>query len=121
MTQEKVKELLPIIQAFAEGKTVQYRTNNIYDWANTNSPSFNPDLWEYRIKPESEYHPFKNKEECWKEMLNHEPFGWIEDKEADEYFHIGCIASGDKAIDLYARLFKRCVFIDGTPFGIKEE
>lgn len=54
-------------------------------------------------------------------MLKHKPFGWIEDKEANEYFNVQCIASGDKAIDLYTRLLKRCVFIDGTPFGIKEE
>ena len=28
MTRELVKELLPIIKAFAEGKTIQFRTNN---------------------------------------------------------------------------------------------
>ena len=28
MTREEAKELLPIIQAFTEGKTIQFRTNN---------------------------------------------------------------------------------------------
>ena len=28
MTKEEVKELLPIMQAFADGKTIQFRTNN---------------------------------------------------------------------------------------------
>lgn len=119
MNREQAKKLLPIIQAFAEGKTVQYKIEG--EWIQTNVPSFNPYLLEYRIKPEPKYRPFKDKEECWQEMLKHKPFGWIEDKEANEYFNVQCIASGDKAIDLYTRLLKRCVFIDGTPFGVKVE
>lgn len=117
MNREQTKELLPIIQAFAEGKTIQAAGGRgWYDVDNINSNSC-----KYRIKPEPKYRPFKDKEECWQEMLKHKPFGWIEDKEANEYFNVQCIASGDKAIDLYTRLLKRCVFIDGTPFGIKEE
>lgn len=117
MDREQAKELLPIIQAFAEGKTIQAAGGRgWYDVDNINSNSC-----KYRIKPEPKYRPFKDKEECWQEMLKHKPFGWIEDKEANEYFNVQCIASGDKAIDLYTRLLKRCVFIDGTPFGIKEE
>lgn len=26
---------------------------------------------------EPSYRPFKNQEECWNEMLKHEPFGWV--------------------------------------------
>ena len=126
MNREQAKELMPIIQAFAEGKTVQYRTNNIYDWANTNSPSFNPDLWEYRIKPEPKYRPFANVEECWQEMQKHNPFGWIKSKIDDVYFSIVKV---DKEYCYFAvneywsfnHLFKTYTFADGTPFGIKEE
>lgn len=124
MNREQAKELLPIIQAFAEGKTIEIRSNSKYnpgEWIETATPTFDIKSHEYRIKPEPKYRPFKDKEECWQEMLKHKPFGWIEDKEANEYFNVQCIASGDKAIDLYTRLLKRCVFIDGTPFGIKEE
>ena len=28
MTREEAKEMLPIMQAYAEGKTIQFRTNN---------------------------------------------------------------------------------------------
>lgn len=124
MNREQAKELLPIIQAFAEGKTIEIRSNSKYnpgEWIETATPTFDIKSHEYRIKPEPMYRPFKDAEECWQEMLKHKPFGWIEDKEANEYFNVQCIASGDKAIDLYTRLLKRCVFIDGTPFGIKEE
>lgn len=126
MNREQAKELLPIIQAFAEGKIIQSRRINGM-WIDLemktalNIISLIDEPQKYRIKPEPKYRPFKNKEECWQEMLKHKPFGWIEDKEANEYFNVQCIASGDKAIDLYTRLLKRCVFIDGTPFGIKEE
>lgn len=120
MNRQQAKELLPIIQAFAEGKTIQVRED--IDWCYLgNEADFNLSPQRYRIKPEPKYRPFKDKEECWQEMLKHKPFGWIEDKKANEYFNVQCIASGDKAIDLYTRLLKRCVFIDGTPFGIKEE
>lgn len=124
MTREEAKELLPIIQAFAEGKTIQVKALDGLWYSGEDGKceiNFNADPQKYRIKPEPKYRPFKNKEECWQEMLKHKPFGWIEDKEANEYFNVQCIASGDKAIDLYTRLLKRCVFIDGTPFGIKEE
>ena len=124
MDRKQAKELLPIIQAFAEGKTIEIRSNSKYnpgEWIETATPTFDIKSHEYRIKPGPKYRPFNDKEECWQEMLKHKPFGWIEDKEANEYFNVQCIASGDKAIDLYTRLLKRCVFIDGTPFGIKEE
>lgn len=120
MNRQQAKELLPIIQAFAEGKTIQVQEDINWCYLGNNA-DFNLSPQRYRIKPEPKYRPFKDKEECWQEMLKHKPFGWIEDKEANEYFNVQCIASGDKAIDLYTRLLKRCVFIDGTPFGIKEE
>ena len=120
MDRKQAKELLPIIQAFAVGKTILVQEG--IDWCYLGDDAdFNLNPLRYRIKPEPKYRPFKDKEECWQEMLKHKPFGWIEDKEANEYFNVQCIASGDKAIDLYTRLLKRCVFADGTPFGINEE
>lgn len=55
MNREQAKELLPIIQAFAEGKTVQYKIEK--EWIQTNVPTFNPYLWEYRIKPDAQVPP----------------------------------------------------------------
>lgn len=62
---------MPIIKAFAEGKTIQFRERDIEE------PSFDGCINEYRIKPELKYRPFKNQEECWEEMLKHQPFGWL--------------------------------------------
>ena len=51
MTREEVKEMLPIIKAFAEGKTIQYKY--ITGWENIKFPAFNGNPSDYRIKPES--------------------------------------------------------------------
>ena len=126
MTREKAKELLPIIQAFAEGKAIESRCIK-YDkslWYDDEDPTFDNDL-EYRIKPEQKYRPFANAEECWTEMLKHQPFGWVKsprgelfciDKVFDEgvvYKHSSC------RFEEY--LDSNYTFADGTPFGIKEE
>lgn len=51
MNRERAKELLPIIQAFAEGKEIQYRCNYdgfVGEWVEPTSFDNNG---EYRIKP----------------------------------------------------------------------
>lgn len=56
MNRERAKELLPIIQAYAEGKQIQYRLKNEPDsvWTDkTGDFSWN-ECYEYRIKPEEE-------------------------------------------------------------------
>lgn len=127
MNRKQAKELLPIIQAFAEGKTAQCRTNNTYDWVNTNTPSFTPSLWEYRIKPEPKYRPFANAEECLKEMQKHTPFGLIKKNVSGAFY---CIGSFDikniyigttQGIHSYADSLKNFTFVDDTPFGVKVE
>lgn len=40
MTREQAKELLPIIQAFVDGKTIEARTNSISKWIETTTPKF---------------------------------------------------------------------------------
>lgn len=54
MNREQAKELLPIIQAFAEGKTIEIRSNSKYnpgEWIETATPTFDIKSHEYRIKP----------------------------------------------------------------------
>lgn len=125
MTRKEAKELLPIIQAWVEGKTIQYKLKG--GWQDMDNPSFNDLPSEYRIKPEPTYRPFKTKEECWNEMLKHQPFGWI--KYGESICNIHNIYSDSITIsaceELYSHEFNisfvNSTFIDGTPFGIKEE
>lgn len=130
MTREEAKKMLPILVAFAEGKTIQSRCikGDKSLWYDDEDPSFDDDF-EYRIKPDSKpesktdvnYRPFANAEECWQELLKHEPFGWVKDTEANEYLNVYCISNSASSIDLFGRMFKRCIFIDGSPYGIKVE
>ena len=128
MTREEAKELLPIIQAFAEGKSVQFSDEG--NWYKTENPAFASGTM-YRIKPESQYRPFKSQEECWNEMLKHKPFGWLKSIKKQEKVHIGRVEDEDcllitlsinKGMNYSSSyLFDRYTFDDGTPFGIKEE
>ena len=127
MTKEEAKVLLPIIQAYTEGKAIESRCikGDKSLWYDDEDPSFDNDF-EYRIKPESRYRPFKDAEECWSEMQKHQPFGWIKDRDGDKTF-IGSINSDNSTftcsseILFLKEIFEDFTFIDGIPFGIKEK
>lgn len=116
MTRENAKELLPIIKAYSEGKKIEF-LNSGDKWELLTAPSFDGEHFQYRIKPEPKYRPFKSVEECWEEMKKHQPFGWIIDIKGKYYHNINLL---DKNTD-FDYLFKIHTFADGTPFGIKEE
>ena len=131
MTREEAKELLPIIQAFAAGKQIQDAIEGLTDWVDTDEINLEYEgrKIKHRIKPEPKYRPFKNQEECLIEMMKHQPFGWVKNKATNILYnllHISKdkvvlgIASGDFVLTL-SDLFEYYVFIDGTPFGLKEE
>lgn len=52
MNREQAKQLLPIIQAYAEGKAVQARYSQLHDAWTTQDEILPPHHCEYRIKPE---------------------------------------------------------------------
>ena len=132
MTREQAKELLPIIQAFAEGKTVQFLDGG--KWADVYETDFHESPVKYRIKPEPKYRPFKSQEECLQEMLKHHPFGWLKSKMNGRFSCIGEVYGSDEFETVYIALstseslsrssdsmFEQYTFYDGTTFGIKEE
>ena len=127
MTREEAKALLPIIQGYVDGKNIEIRRKGKYDaeWKETHEPSFTPSLCDYRIKPKSKYRSFKNAEECWQEMLKHQPFGWVKYDEC--YFCIVYVDDNHVVLadkDICSILLdsehscKDLTFSDGTPFGI---
>lgn len=131
MDREEAKELLPIIQAFAEGKTIQYCYNKdgIQQWVDVPSDetvNFSDYTSKYRIKPESKYRPFKNEEECWQEALKHKPFGWV--KWDGILYNMSAISPKSAYIVTanYGQIcfeyaYQEMTFADGTPFGVKVE
>ena len=127
MNRQQAKELLPIIQAFAEGKTIQIKAlDGLWHDDNGGDIRFYAKPKNYRIKPVQKYRPFKNKIECWEEMLKHHPFGWV--KDASVICNIvsirenGIITDTNVGNNWYD--FENSIhlkFVDDTPFGIKEE
>lgn len=137
MNRIEAKEFYPILQAFAEGKVIETRTDpnvvgkgleDLNDWTEMKEIEY----WnntEYRIKPEPKYRPFKNAEECWLEMLKHQPFGVVKDKYFATYqvhraftclITNGCDFGGYED-ETFESCFKNLLFADGTPFGVKVE
>lgn len=136
MTREEIKKVLPVIQAFTEGKVIQTK-NGDETWItigketdlNIESLAEYPDC--FRVKPEPKYRPFKNADECWQEMLKHEPFGWVRNK----FNHNGVIATiicldSRKEFRIHTNfnhgntsedMINSFIFADGAPFGILEE
>ncbi|WP_418639954.1 hypothetical protein [Segatella sp.] len=136
MDRNQAEEFYPFLQAFAKGEAIECRTkpsavkgtsvpNNwtemteIEFWNNT----------EYRIKPEPKYRPFKDAEECWQEMLKHQPFGVVKDKYFANYqthraftclVTNGCHFRGYED-ETFESCFKNLLFADGLPFGVKVE
>lgn len=123
MTREEAQEFLPILQAYADGKTIQYHAIEDGYWYDvTESDDIDPMAFAYRIKPEVKYRPFEDADECWNEMGKHKPFGWVK-KSDGSYFSIGELLPSTILIDdpcYYEEAMQDFKFVDGTPFGIME-
>ena len=129
MDRNQAKALLPIIQAYAEGKAIESRCikGDTSLWYDDEDPSFDDDF-EYRLKPDPKYRPFKDAEECWHEMLKHHPLGWVKDKQDGHYVLItgvdddtcGMSLNGNAAWSL-SGIMDLFTFADGVPFGVKVE
>lgn len=130
-----INKVMPILQALAEGKIIQFAAT-YKEWVDLDGDKDgllletlinNPKS--YRVKPEPKYRPFKDAEECWQEMLKHQPFGVVKDKYFANYqthraftclVTNGCHFRGYED-ETFENSFKNLLFADGTPFGVKVE
>lgn len=133
MDRNQAKEFYPILQAYAEGKVIECRTKQSSvkgtDIPNKWTEMKNVNFWgniEYRIKPEPTYRPFRNAEECWKEMEKHQPFGLVKDRNGSKFIienvdSRGFVEVYDEGTCTFKEVFENRTFVDGTPFGVKVE
>ena len=132
MKREELKEAMPILTAFVDGKTIQCYDHNTGTWVDEREQLHTADLYlwpsDFRIKPEPKYRPFKDTDECWQAILKHKPFGWV--KYQCDFFQIIHVdynsigygsACGTILHSKFEDIFKDSTFADGTPFGVKEE
>ena len=134
MTSEEIKRRVELYSALADGKTIQVQNPNGGEWFDVKIDTLRSISEElnYRIKPEPKYRPFKSQEECWNEMLKHQPFGWVIGKIYANFHHIDFVYScnpnngygvrlGNSTICTnFENMCKDCKFADGEGFGIKE-
>lgn len=130
MDRNQAKEFYPILQAFAEGKSIEFSsiTDVSKAWREvTDFPLGMIDSFKFRIKPEPKYRPFKDAEECWVEMCKHHPFGWIKTKQGTHRLIVlideeRLMMGAQNTEWSYRTLFnEEFTFVDGLPFGVKVE
>ena len=133
MDRNQAKEFYPIMQAFAEGKVIECRTKpsalskswqDMNEWTEMKEIEF----WnntEYRVKSEPKYRQFKNAEECWQEMMKHQPFGWVKSTLFKDFALVKRVTTlyveiNREIID-YKDALEKFTFADDTNFGVKVE
>ena len=129
MTRNEAKEFLPIIEAFSKGKIIEYRPKGFNDdWVEVKEiPGLSFCSYEYRIKPKPTYRPYRNLKECFHDMKNHEPFGYVREKQkGDLELIIGTLDDEHEYLKLSVTnirqlktVFERYTYFDGSPFGVK--
>lgn len=125
MTREETKQRIAVMQAYVDGKQVQVYDISLSKWFDTDAPSWITSR-QFRIKPEPSYRPFRNAEECWQEMLKHQPFGIVSSKHDKAYMAFESLDDGICNFNGYREesfesAFDDIQFADGAPFGIKKE
>ena len=123
MTREEIRAAAKVMEAYADGKKVQRQDIN-GRWIDCDNPMFDWASFNYRIKTEPKYRPFRTVKECWEEMHKHPDFGWVMCDGV--YLHlldVYCNATHTNekpdGID-YDDALEQLTFTDGAPFGIKE-
>lgn len=127
MNRKEAAELSPFIKAFGEGRIIEsYSITDVSKaWREvTDFPIGMNKNFKFRIKPEPIYRPFKDAEECWEGMQNHQPFGWVKTK--DKGIRLCMSGLNQKSAftqvgHKYDEAFDEFIFADGLPFGVKVE
>lgn len=125
MTREELEKLWPILEAYRQGKTIEFYDSYNNTWRKLDTPAFDSAPCLYRIAADPKYRSFQNSEECWSEMRKHEPFGWIIKQPTMSVMidRVGkhSIRVDGSPMDFNSAFVLGYTFVDGTPFGKREE
>ena len=111
MLRDRARELLPIIQAFADGKAIEYK--NAGKWKLATGPDWSNDI-QYRIKPEPKLVPFTFEDELLgrKIIYSDGTRAMITAQKKD-----GVYIGGSLNLTSYSSLISTTKFEDGSPCG----
>lgn len=114
MLRDRARELLPIIQAFADGKAIEYK--NAGNWKLATGPDWSNDI-QYRIKPEPKLVPFTFEDN----KLFRDKWIYSKINEFPGVLRILSYNNSNVHIEFraigYLNLLRDCEFEDGSPCG----
>lgn len=131
------EEKMEVMKAFIEGKTIQCNAvkYDIRIWMDDSNPCWDWNNFEYRVKPESNYRPYKNLEEFKKDiekrynddfnMIIQNKNIWLKYKKTGGIYMISGFMDATFGIIInggcygFDMLFERYTYLDGSPCGIE--
>lgn len=130
------EEKIAVMKAYTEGKQIQFYESIANIWVDINhEPLWEWNNCEYRIKPESNYRPYKDLEEFKKDIvrkyggsnfeqiIENRPI-WLKSKSTEYIGQIVNLITFNIFIDgnyyTWKTVFNNYTYLDGTPFGIEE-
>lgn len=132
-TQEKIE----VMKAYEDGKTIQSYDLEQDKWVNCQNPTWNWLGFDYRIKPEPTYRPYKDIDEMIEDFRKKVGMGypklflpsvWVKRKDGGDFakliteFGYSCVWLSCSDIGTpMEKLFDDFTYLDGSPCGIKEE
>ena len=118
-----IEEKIAVMQAYADGKKIEESYFG-RSWTETTNPAWQWVNYDYRIKPEPKYRPYKNADEFFAEAQKHG--WWVILSSTHIRFFVN--AYGNTAMrtgsdwTTYEDVLKiMCWTDDGTPCGVLEE
>jgi hypothetical protein len=126
----EAEDIVNIVKAYGNGEIIQQCDDEgiYHDVAKLDMAELVTKPCTFKVfKPK--YKAFSSVENCWKEMQNHTPFGWIKSKpykNHDKYAYIQVLDFSDKKWAIkcsndfkisFKTAFEEYTFMDGKPFG----
>ncbi len=132
------KEMIEVMQAYERGEQIEYRENpdryhNLDEWEYADAPVWDWYSYEYRIKPQPAYRPYKDAAEFLAAQKEHGMY--LRPKDEASRYELPTSIDDEKVVFIlptntsnayavcyhYDNLLKDKVWQDGTPCGVKEE
>lgn len=127
MTRDQAKKAIELLQAYIDGKTIEYKIRGIdYNWCQfkkNDNPAFDWSTTDYRIKPEPTYRPYNSMQEFMEAEKKHGP--WLL-RDCDHSIAYKALHVSDQAVSFlnyhksFEDLFNDFEWQDGTGCCVME-
>ena len=123
MTKETIKSVqdkINVMQAFIEGKEIEFRHISLYDWTDSKNPLWQWGIYEYRVKQKN-YRPFETIDEVFDAMKLHGGILCFDKSKRNQY----CLSINTRQVFVngyavsFDELLEKYLFKDNTPFGVE--